>query len=180
MIPLVFAVAVLFQQQVAQRPTRSPSSRDSATTESRQAIMDVGRSVAEMRTAHEALRRAAFNSPDAMVVQRAQEMRQRCQDLTAVARTAAGRLCRTCFSATVQSAINGYRAVLPGVGQVGTRCSSQIAQFLRARTPTEAVRGNIWSVGRTVVDGMVPYEDRLRRVREAFGLTPASGLTPRR
>jgi hypothetical protein len=179
MTPLV-VIAVLFQQQVAQRPAVSPAARDSATTESRQAIMDVGRSVAEMRSAHDALRRAAFNSSDGVVVQRVQELRQRCEDLTAVARTAARRLCRNCFSASVQPAINGYRAGLPGVGQVGTRCSSQMAQFLRAATPAESVRRSIWSVSRTVVDGMFPYEARLQEVRQAFGLVPPPTPAPRR
>lgn len=173
MIPLVLAVAVLFQQSPgAQRPSpQAPPAAEATTTGTRQAIVDVGRSVALLRTAHDALRRAAFNFTDEVVVQRSQEMRQRCQDLTAMARAATGQVCRGCWSAAVQPSITAYRAGLPGVAQVGTRCASQVAQYLRAPRPAEAVRRGIWAVGRTVVEGLVPYERRLRAVRQAFGLT---------
>lgn len=181
MIPLVLVVALLLPQRpVAQRPVPPASSRDSAINATRQAITDVGRSVADLRTAHDALRRAVFNFPDAVVIERGQGMRQRCQDLTAMARGAAGRVCRNCFSAAVQPSINGYRAGLPNVEQVGTRCASQLAQFLRAQKPAEAVRRNIWAVGRTVVEGMVPYENRLHAVRQALGLTDLPARPQRR
>ena len=133
-----------------------------------------------MRTAHDALRRAVFNFPDAVVIERGQEMRQRCQDLTAMARAATGRLCRTCYSASIQPSINGYRAGLTDVGQVGTRCANQMGQSLRAQKPAEAVRRNIWALGQTLVAGMVPYENRLRAVRQALGLTGEPARPPRR
>jgi hypothetical protein len=180
MFPLVLAAAVLLHQQVPQRPAQSSASRDSAVTGSRQAIVDVGRSVAEMRSAHDALRRAAFNSSDAVVVERAQELRQRCRDLTTVARATPGRLCRTCFSAAAQRAVNGYRAILPGVSQVGTRCASQLAQSIGTRTPAASVRRDIWAVGRTTVEGLFPYEARLRDVRRAFGIESPPPPAPRR
>jgi hypothetical protein len=181
MIPFVLALAVLLQQHpVAQRPAPSVASRDSATNRTRQAIMDVGRSVADLRTAHDALRRAVFNFTDAVVIQRAQEMRQSCQDLTAMARAAGGRVCRSCFSASVQPSINGYRAGLVEVGQVGARCARQMDASLRARAPAEAVRRNIWSLAQIVVDGMAPYETRLHAVRRAFGLTDQQPAPRRR
>jgi hypothetical protein len=170
MIPLAIAAALLFQQQVPQRRAPAGSDFDSVQTASRQAVMDVGRGVADMRSAHEALRRAVFNSPDAMVVQRAQELGQSCQDLTALARAASGRICRTCFGAFAQRAMNGYRTALPGVSQVGRQCANRLAQYVATRTPAAAVRRNIWSVSRTVVEGLYPYEARLRDVRQAFGL----------
>jgi hypothetical protein len=170
MIPLAIAAALLLQQQVPQRGVPAGGNFDSVQTASRQAIMDVGRSVAEMRTAHEALRRAVFNSSDGMVLQQAQEMRRSCQDLTAVARAASPRLCRRCFGASAQRAINAYRAILPSVSQVGTRCASQLTQRLRANGPAGAVKRSIWALSRTVVEGLWPYEARVQGVRRAFNL----------
>jgi hypothetical protein len=170
MIPLAIAAALLLQQQVPQRRAPAESDFNAVQTESRQAVVDIGRGVAEMRNAHEALRRAVFNSADAMVVERAQELGQSCRDLAALARAASGRICRTCFGAFAQRAMNGYRAVLPSVTQVGTQCAKHLAQYAGARTPAAAVRRNIWSVSRTVVEGLYPYEARVRDVRQAFGL----------
>jgi hypothetical protein len=182
MSPLVLTLAVLLQQpQAPQRPApAAPVSREAATNETRQAIVDVGRSVAEMRTAHDALRRAVFNFPDAVVVQRARDMRERCRALDTTARAAVGHVCRSCFSTTVQPAMNRYRAALPGVGQVGTRCATQLAQQLRAPDPAAAVRRDIWSLDRTVVNGLFPYEDRVLAVRQALGLVGTPPPTPRR
>jgi len=180
MIPIAIA-AVLLLQQVPQRAAPSGGDFDSIQTATRQAIMDVGRSVAEMRSAHDLLRRAVFNMTDAMVVQRTQEMQQHCQDLTAVARAAPPQLCRRCFGANVQRAINAYRAVLPSVSQVGVRCSNQMAQYLRAKVPAATVRRSIWSITRAVVEGMLPYEARVEEVRKGFNLVTRSPTpTPRR
>jgi hypothetical protein len=170
MIPLAIAAALLFQQQVPQGKVPAGSDFDSIQTASRQVVIDVGRGVADMRTAHEALRRAVFNSSDAMVVQRAQELGQRCQDLAALARASSGRICRTCFGAVAQRGMNRYRAGLPSVIQVGTQCASRLAQYAGTRTPAAAIRRNIWSVSRTVVEGLYPYEARVREVRQGFGL----------
>ena len=170
MIPLAIAAALLLQQQVPHRRAPAESDFNAVQTASRQVVMDVGRSVADLRSAHEALRRAAFNSSDAIVVQRAQELGQRCQDLAALARASSGRICRTCFGAFAQRAMNGYRAGLPGVSQVGAQCATHLTQYLATGTPAATIRRNVWSVGRTVVAGLYPYEARLKDVRQAFGL----------
>jgi hypothetical protein len=180
MIPIALVVAVLLQQPLAQRPARSAAARDSATNEARQAIMDVGLKVAEMRTAHDAFRRAVFNFPAAVTVQRAQEMRRSCEDLTAIARAAPGRICRTCFEAGVQRAMNGYRTNLPRVAQVGTRCAGQMTRILAATDPAAQARRDVYAVTDQVVRGLVPYEARLHEVRRALGLVPPPSAIPRR
>lgn len=173
MIPLVLAAALLFQQQVPRRlAPGTPQASDSVQAATVQAITEVGRSVADMRSAHEFLRRAAFNQTEPMVVERAQQMQQRCRDLTTVARAAVARVCRRCFAAAAQRALNAYRGVLPSVGQVGTRCANQLGQMLRARDPAAAVRRNVWSITRTIVQGLLPYEARVQEVRQAFNLVP--------
>jgi hypothetical protein len=171
MIPLALAMAALLQQpQAPQRPAQTPATREAATNETRQAIIDVGRGVAEMRSAHDALRRAVFNSPDAVVVQRAHQMRESCRALTTVAAAAALHVCRSCFSTAVQPAMSAYRGVLPEVGRVGTRCASQLDRALRAPDSAAALRRDIWSLATTVVNGLFPYEERLLAVRRALGL----------
>lgn len=170
MIPLAIAVAVLLQQQV---PPRTPPSEGDFTppqAASRQAIMDVGHRVAEVRSGHDLLRRAAFNLGDAMVVQRTQELQRNCQGLRDVARAAVPRLCRNCFGASTQRAIDAYRGVLPGVSRLGVRCTTRLAQFLRAKVPAAEARRGIGSVTRTLVEGLAPYEARLEDVRRSFGL----------
>lgn len=174
MTPLVLAAVLFLQQQVPQRPAMTQAARDSAVTESRQAIMDVGKGVADFRTAHDALRRAVFNSSDAVVVQQMQAMRRSCQDLTEVARVAPARLCRRCFGANAQRAVDAYRAILPTVAQVGTRCSTRMDQDLRAKEPAATLRRGIWAFTRDAVDGLAPYEARLLGVRQAFNLVPAA------
>jgi len=173
MIPLVLAAVLSLPQQVPQGPALSPAVRDSAVTESRQAIMDVGKGVADFRTAHDALRRAVFNSSDAVIVQQMQAMRRSCQDLTAVARAAPPRLCRHCFGGGAQAAVNAYRAVLPTVAQLGMRCSTRMDRDLRAKEPAATLRRGIWAFTRDEVDGLAPYEARLLGVRRAFNLVSA-------
>jgi len=177
MIPLALIVAVLLQQPLAQRPAPSTAAHDSATSRSRQAIQDVGLHVAAMRTAHDAFRRAVFNFPATVVAERAQDMRRSCEDLTATARAAPARICRSCFAARVQRAMDGYRAGLPGVARVGTRCVAQMARILGAKDPAATARRDVYAVTDGVVQGLFPYEARVQEVRRALGLIP---LTPQR
>lgn len=173
MIPIVLAAVLLLPQQVPQGPALSPAARQAAVTDSRQAIMDVGKGVADFRTAHDALRRAVFNSSDGVVVQQMQAMRRSCQDLTAVARAAPPRLCPHCFGARAQLAVNRYRAVLPAVAQFGMRCSTRMDRDLRAKEPAATLRRGIWAFSHDAVDGLLPYEARLQDVRRAFNLVSA-------
>lgn len=179
MTPLVLTFALVLQQLTAQRPPTNATDSGQAVT--RQAITDVGRGVAEARSSHDLLRRAVFNSRDAQVVERAQQMQQRCRELTTIVRSATGKVCRSCWGATAQRAINGYRAALPSVGQLGTRCVNQIARDLRAANPAAAVRASIRTVSQMVTRGLDPYEAKLLEVRRAFGLVaqPAQFAPPR-
>jgi len=178
MTPLVFAVALVLQQQAAPRPT-TPAG-DSARSATRQAISDVGRGVAEARSTHELLRRAVFNSTDAQVVEQARGMQQRCRELVTIVQSATGKLCRSCFSAIAQRAIDAYRAGLPAVRQVGTRCVNQLAQDQRSRDAATAVRASIHTLGQVLTEGLMPYEAKLLEVRRAFGLVVTPNVPARR
>ena len=141
----------------------------------RQAITDVGRGVAEARSTHELLRRAVFNSADAQVVDKAQQMQQRCRELVTIVQSATGLICRSCYSAVAQRAVDAYRTGgLPSVRQVGTRCVNQLTQDLRARNAAAAARASIRIIGQAMSGGLLPYEARLLEVRRAFGLVPPS------
>lgn len=178
MTALVLAVALVLQQQSAQQ--LATAAGDSARAATRQAITDVGRGVAEARSTHELLRRAVFNSSDAQVVERAQQMQQRCRELVTIVQSATGRLCRSCYAAVAQRAIDAYRTGLPAVGQVGTRCVSRLTQDLRARNAAAAVRASIRIIGEALAGGLRPYEARLLEVRRAFGLVAPPGAPARR
>jgi hypothetical protein len=177
MIPIAIVVAVLLQQPLAQRPAPSPPSRDSATALARRAVEDVGMQVGAMRTAHDAFRRAVFNFPAAVVVERAQDLRRSCENLTAIARAAPPRICRSCFAPNVQRAFDAYRTGLPGVAQVGTRCTAQLRRILGAKDPAATARRDVYAVTNGVVQGLFPYEARVQQVRRALGIAP---LPPRR
>jgi len=178
MTPLVFVIALVLQQQAAQQPTTAGV--DSAQSATRQAITDVGLGVAEVRSTHELLRRAVFNNSDAQVVERAQQMQQRCRELVTIVQSATGRVCRSCYTAGAQRAIDVYRTGLPSVGQVGTRCVSQLARDLRARNAAAAVRASIRTIDQILNAGLGPYETKLLEVRRAFGLVAPPSAPARR
>jgi hypothetical protein len=180
MTPLVLTLALVLQQLTAQRP--STNAMDSGQAVTRQAIMDVGRGVAEVRIAHDQLRRAVFNFGDARVIESARQMQQRCRELTTIVQSATGKVCRSCWGATAQRAINSYRAGLPSVGRLGARCVNQITRDLRAANAAAAVRASIRTVGQMITDGLVPYEAKILDVRRALGLVaqPAQLGAPRR
>jgi hypothetical protein len=167
---LVLAAAVLFQQQPATRP----STDTSAVATSRQAITDVGMSVAEVRSALDLYRRAAFNSPSSVAVERAQVLRRRCAELDVAARAARTRICLRCFAADVQPAIERYRGGLVGTAQLGVRCAGVLARRLRADPTGTAARSDARSASELIVEGLRPYEDRVRGVRVALGLEVAA------
>ena len=167
---LVLAAAVLFQQQPATRP----STDSSTVAASRQAITDVGMSVAEVRGALDLYRRAAFNSPSSVAVERAQVLQRRCAELDVAARAARTRICRACFTADVQPAIERYRGGLVGTAQLGARCASMLARRLRADPTGTAARSDARSASELIVEGLGPYEDRVRGVRVALGLEVAA------
>lgn len=180
MTPLVLALALVLQQPTAQGP--STAARDSAQAVTRQAITDVGLGVAAARSAHDQLRRAVFNSGDAQVVVRAQQMQQRCRELATIVQSARGKVCRSCWGATAQRAINGYRDVLPSLGQTATRCENGTTRDLRATNAAAAVRASIRTVGQLMTGGLDPYEAKVLDVRRAFGLVaqPTHLGAPRR
>jgi hypothetical protein len=174
---IVLAAAVLFQQQPATRP----STDTSAVAVSRQAFTDVGMRVAEVRRALDLYRRAAFNSPNSVAVERAQVLQSRCAELDVAARAARTRMCRACFTADVQPAIERYRGGLVGAAQLGARCAGVMARRLRADPTGTAARSDARSASELIVEGLRPYENRVRGVRVAFGLEVAAPQpTPRR
>jgi len=165
MTALLLASVLLLQQGPA-----APRQTDSAEVNaSRETISAIGLAVAEVRSGSDVLRRAAFNDPDAVVVERARLLQLRCEELTTAARAAPARICRTCFG-RAQPAIERYRASLAGAVQTGTRCTNTLRAQLRERQSAAAVKRGIRPFGQLIIAGLRPYEDAIHGVRVALGL----------
>jgi len=78
-------------------------------------------------------------------------------------------VCRSCAERSVQSALNGYRAILPSVSRVGAQCATRLARLSRGERAAGQLRRDVRVVGNAIVEGLVPYERRLQVLRVAAG-----------
>lgn len=137
-------------------------------------ITDLGTRVAEVRSAVDLLRRAAYNEPDGTVRERVGLTEAKCRALAAAAEEARLRMCRTCTSATVRPPLERYRAQLPRVAALGRRCALRMGQLRATRSPGAAAeaRREGRAYARTIAAGLRAYEDRVAEIRQAFGWAP--------
>lgn len=174
---LVLAAALLFPQQQVARPPADTA----ALAASRQAISQVGFSVAEVRSALELFRRAVFNGTLPETVERAQVLQRRCSELETSVRAARAVICPRCFRPSAQPSVDRYRGGLPDVAQLGTRCAGLVARRLRADPTGGAVKRDVRTVTQMIVAGLQPYEDRVHALRVALGLeAPSQPAAPAR
>jgi hypothetical protein len=61
-----------------------------------------------------------------------------------------------------------------GAAQLGVRCAGVLARRLRADPTGTAARSDARSASELIVEGLRPYEDRVRGVRVALGLEVAA------
>ena len=169
MIVRVLLVAAALWQQPGRATVPVPGQRAAAFDSTRGLVAQVGQRVADVRSALELFRRAVFNSPDAEVLNTAAGFRLRCQSLDSVAAIAAQKVCRSCAARAVQTAVNGYRAVLPSVSRVGAQCATRLARLSRGERAAEQLRRDVRVVGNAIVEGLIPYERRLQTLRVAAG-----------
>lgn len=180
MLALVLIAGMLQQQPQnpeALRRQRSAEEFDSTTA----LVVTVASSVAEVKSNLDLFRRAVFSGPDGDVLTSASPFEQHCQQLRAAALTASRKICRHCGSPDVQRALEGYRRAMPGLARAGAGCSSRIARLLVAPSQHDAavaLRHDFRAIGQPIVDAIIPYEARLRVLREATGWAHAPVVSP--
>lgn len=198
MIPLLLAILVQAQQP-GQHPTTPPNphavppqrvATGSTTSQPRTpydstvaAIRRIGVAVAEVKSGLESFNRAAAREPSGVVVERALLLQTACQGLARSA-VADGRvLCRGCVRGQQATALEQYRAYLNSLARVGTQCSTSVARHRDTGTVDGMAAGlkrEVHTMSQRIVEGLVPYEQRLAAVRTAFGWTNTTSGTPRR
>jgi hypothetical protein len=176
MLALVLIAGMLQQQpqsSVAERRQASAENFDSTTAQ----VVTVASGVAEVKSSLDLFRRAVFNGPDGDVLMSAGAFAQHCQHLQAEALDAVRKVCRHCGSPEVQRALEGYRRAMPGLARGGASCSARISRLLGAPAQHDAaaaLRRDVRVIGQTIVDAVVPYEERLHVLREAAGWAHAA------
>jgi len=194
---LVLAAAVQQSAPATQQPHPAPSRTPPAATQNSSpshpltpydstvgALTDVGTKVAEVRSAYELYRRAAFNDPNGALFERANQYRARCQALAAATRQAERRICRHCLPPNTQPAVDQYRAHLPALRTVAEQCATRIDR-LKARgdenTVATAMRADARTENDRLAAGFRPYEARVADVRRVMGWDQQPVVpTPRR
>jgi hypothetical protein len=196
MIQILFALLVQTQQPQRQpaapaqapAPTQVPmqiEGRDPRTPYDTTviAIRRIGVSVAEVKSSLDALNRAAAREPDAVVVERAVRLQERCQALARSAAEDGRTICRTCVTGERAAALQRYREYLASLQRVGSQCATSVAQQRRGRGTEQAgaaLRGQVRAISDRIATGFVPYEQRLEVVRRAFGWSSAASSGARR
>jgi hypothetical protein len=165
MTALLLATVLLLQQQ----PFQQQAQDTTALGVSRQTISSVGLAVAEVRGALDLFRRAVFNDPDAIVVERARLLRGKCDALATAARQAPAQICRTCFHGA-QPEIERYRTSLGATVQTSARCVRTIDGLERGRNAGAALKRGFRPLSQQVIAGLLPYESAIHGVRLALGL----------
>jgi len=165
MTALVLAAVLLLQQ----RPLQPQVSDTTAQAASRATISGVGLAVAEVRGALDLFRRAVFNDPDAVVVERAQLLRGKCDALAAAARVARPQICRTCFHGA-QPEIERYRTSLGATVQASARCVRTVDGLARERNAGAAFKRGFRPLSQELIAGLLPYENSIHALRVALGL----------
>ena len=134
----------------------------------------IGQAVAEVKTAMDAFRRASIE-PDGVMLERAALLRAKCRALTTTAEQQGRRLCRTCVGREQRTSLDAYRAYLPSLQRVAQQCATTITRLGSGQGVAGAatrLRRESRNISNRIVEGLVPYEQRLTAVRVAFGWAP--------
>lgn len=196
MIPLLFAMLVQAQQP-GQQPSTAPNPHavppqrvpvnsntvprtpyDSTVA----AVRRIGVSVAQVKSGLDEFNRAAAREPSGVVVERALLLQNACLGLTRSAQNDGRALCRSCVSGREAAALEQYRNYMASLARVGSQCSTSIARQRATGTVEGMATGlkrEAQAMSQRIVQGLVPYEQRLQAMREAFGWSSTSGA-PRR
>jgi len=147
------------------------------------AIRRIGVTVAEVKSGLESFNRAAAREPSGTVVERGASLQTACRAMTVSAREDGHAICRSCLRGEQAAAVEQYRAYLATLARVGSQCSTIVAQQRRAATADMTALGlkrEAQRISSGIVEGIVPYEQRLAAVRTAFGWTGTTSGAPRR
>lgn len=168
-------IATAAWQQPQALPQDPPPRTSSDTTLFQ--VVAIGRAVAEVKAELDRFRMLARNDDSGRLTESSDMFRTRCQELAVVAQKAGRTMCRTCLTRGLQPAINQYRAFMPSLARLGTRCAATLGR-LRVADPVAAA-GNLRRGARNMstfmVAGLRRYEARLVPVRQALMPPPRRG-----
>jgi hypothetical protein len=192
MIPILVALLVQTQQPAAPRSpaasaAQAPLQMQTGTREPRTpydttvlAVRRIGIAVAEVKSGLDGFNRAAAREPAAVVVERATRLQERCQTMARSAAEDGRLLCRSCVRGEQAAALERYRTYLASLQRVGAQCSTAVARERRTGVPEPAASGlrrQARTISEGIVAGLVPYEQRLEGVRQAFGWSSPATAT---
>jgi len=147
------------------------------------AIRRIGVAVAEVKSGMESFNRAAAREPSGVVVERALLLQSACRGLAQSVATDGPGLCRGCVRGQQAAALEQYRTYLASLARVGTQCSTSVARHRSTGTVDGMAAGlkrEAHAMSQRIVEGLVPYEQRLAVLRTAFGWTNTTSGAPRR
>ena len=134
-------------------------------------IVDIGAAIADVKSEFDRFRTAAYNDPSGTLLEYAATVRTKCQALAAAAQKGARVICRHCVGGGVQPAVDQYRAYLPVVSQLGSRCVAEV-QRLRGRgddAGTAALRKGARNFSDSILNGVRGYEAHLAPLLAVLG-----------
>jgi hypothetical protein len=173
MMTIVAALIATAAWQQPQVLPQDPPPRTSSDTTLFQ-VVAIGRAVAEVKAEFDRFRMLALNDDSGRLMESSDVFRTRCQELAVAAQKAGHTMCRSCLTRSLQPAINQYRAFMPSLARLGTRCASTLGR-LRVADPVTAA-GNLRRGARNMssfmVAGLRQYEARLMPVRQALTAPP--------
>jgi len=170
LLPIVAGVA-LPQQPQAQLRTAYDSTMH--------VVADVGLAVAGVRGHLDHYRTLVFNDSNATgtLMETGTALRGTCDQLTQAATSGHRIICLHCLIASLQPAMNHYRAYLPQLAVFGRRCSAMLSQRTLERAKPVDLRRIVLSLGQLTVQNLRVYEVRVGEVRAALE-TPDERVRP--
>jgi hypothetical protein len=168
---LALLIAAAWQQP--QALPQDPPPRTSSDTTILQ-VVAIGRAVAEVRAEVDRFRMLAFNDDGGRLVESSAVFQTGCQEPAVAAQKAGHTMCRSCLNRSLQPAINQYRAFMPSLARLGSRCAATLGR-LRVSDPVAAtgnLRRGARNISTFIVAGLRQYEARLTPVRQALTAPP--------
>ena len=170
----MIALMLMLTAATSQGPS---AARDSTLT----VVSVVADKVAELRSAYELLRRAAYNDGDSATVHAAGAYGNSCLALSETIQQQQHRICRSCMEHRLQRAVDLYRAYLPSLQAFGRKCASRVAALVPAHPTTASMRvlrHELDPLMQSMVQGLSNYELRVQGIRSAMGMPPRGALPP--
>ena len=129
-------------------------------------VNHVGIAVANARSDLDHYRQLVWNDSLAVatLLDAGHRLRDDCRQMTTSAQAGRQAMCTSCLIAAMQPAFNRYRAYLPQVAAVGTRCAARLdAAHLETAKPVE-LRQLVLALAAQLRTGLAAYQTRVSDV----------------